>query len=241
MKKLMAASLFTLSLIAGENHAHWGYSGDTSPEHWGDLSEKFFICKKGVNQSPVNLNRFIDAKLDPLKVQYSTNAKSVVNNGHTIEVKADGKNSVTVDGIKFNLLQFHFHTPSENQIKGKSFPMEAHFVHKSKEGEYLVVALMFNEGEKNKNLQKMLDSLNPKEGNESEIKKSFKPNELFPKDLSYFRYSGSFTTPPCTEGVRWIVLKTPVTASKEQIEQMHKIMGKNNRPVQPLKARVILK
>ena len=241
MKRFIVASLMTISIFAGEHHAHWGYSGEGSPAHWGELDKKFFMCKYGVNQSPVNLNRFIESELNPLKINYTQRVKSVTNNGHTIEVKASGANSVNVDNKEFKLLQFHFHTPSENTINGQYFPMESHFVHKSKDGEFLVVSIMFKEGEKSSKLQNILNSLDKKIGNENKIKNSFNPKDIFPKKLSYFRYDGSFTTPPCTEGVRWIVLKEPVTATKEQIATMHKIMGDNNRPVQPLKARVILK
>ncbi len=241
MKKSLLLTILLISSLAAKHHAHWSYKGKEGPKHWGELDKSFFMCKKGINQSPVDLNRFIEADLQKPKIQYSGHAKEVVNNGHTIEVTIEGSDWIEIDGKKFNLLQFHFHTPSENKINGKSFPMEAHFVHKSKDGEYLVIALMFKEGEKNKALEKILNDLNPKAGKKEELKEMFNPGELFPKKLDYFRYSGSFTTPPCTEGVRWIVLKTPVSASKEQIEKMHKIMGNNNRPIQPLKARVILK
>lgn len=227
--------------MANEHHTHWSYKGNTGPKYWGDLNKNFFICKKGENQSPVNLNRFVDVKAEPLKINYKSNVQSVVNNGHTIEIKANGDNYVVVDGKKFYLKQFHFHTPSENKLNGKSFPMEAHFVHQSKDGEYLVLALMFNKGDKNPTLNKILSSLKTKVNNESEIKDSFNPKELLAKKLDYFRYDGSFTTPPCTEGVRWIVLKEPVSASAKQIESFHNVMGKNNRPTQPLHARVILK
>ena len=241
MRKLILSGFLAISAIAASHHAHWSYKGESGPLHWGELDKKFFMCEKGVNQSPVNLNRFVEANLQKPKIKYSGHAESVVNNGHTIKVKVQGIDWIEIDGKKFNLLQFHFHTPSENKIEGKSFPMEAHFVHKSNDGEYLVIALMFKEGNENKALQKVLNDLDPKVGDEKQLKEMFNPGEFFPKKLDYFRYDGSLTTPPCTEGVRWIVLKNSVEASKEQIEKMHKIMGNNNRPTQPLKARVILK
>ncbi len=241
MRKFILSGFLAISAIAASHQAHWGYKGEIAPENWGKLDKSFFMCEKGVNQSPVDLNRFVEANLQKPKIKYSGHAESVVNNGHTIKVKVQGIDWIEIDGKKFNLLQFHFHTPSENKIEGKSFPMEAHFVHKSNDGEYLVIALMFKEGNKNKALQKVLNDLNPKVGDEKQLKEMFNPGEFFPKKLDYFRYDGSLTTPPCTEGVRWIVLKNSVEASKEQIEKMHKIMGNNNRPTQPLKARVILK
>ena len=246
MKKALffiAAMTLSFAGVTGEgHHAEWGYSGKIGPEHWGDIKpKKFCMCKRGVNQSPIDLNRFVDAKLPKLKIHYAGISYDVVNNGHTIKVTTQGKNEVVVDGITFHLKQFHFHTPSENKINSKQFPMEAHFVHKSDNDEYLVIALMFEEGEENKALQKMLNDLSAKVGEKRKLHEMFNPGELFPRKLDYYRFEGSFTTPPCTEGVRWIVLKNPVTASKEQIEKMHKIMGNNNRPVQPLKARVILR
>ncbi len=248
MKKIAALALSFGMLFAGvtgeghhAEHPHWGYSGEGAPEHWGDIDPKFRMCKLGVNQSPVDLNRFIDAELPKLKITYAGIAHDVVNNGHTIKVTTFGKNSLVVDSKTFHLKQFHFHTPSENKIEGKQFPMEAHFVHQSDDGEYLVIAVMFTEGAHNKAFQKLLNDLPTKVGESKQLHEMFNPGELFPRKLDYYRYDGSFTTPPCTEGVRWIVLKVPVTASKEQIEKMHKIMGNNNRPTQPLKARVILR
>ena len=242
---MMVAAAIAFAGVTGAGHhaehSHWGYNGKAGPEHWGELDPKFRLCKEGVNQSPIDLNRFIEAKLPKLKITYAGNARNVVNNGHTIKVETMGLNEVVIDGVPFRLQQFHFHTPSENKINGKQFPMEAHFVHKSDKGDYLVIAVMFKEGEYNKALEKILNDLDPKVGNKKQLHEMFNPGDLFPRKLDYYRFVGSFTTPPCTEGVRWIVLKNPVTASKEQLVKMHSIMGENNRPVQPLKARCILK
>ncbi len=242
---LIAAATLSFAGVTGAGHhaehPHWGYKGKNGPEHWGEIAPEFRLCKEGVNQSPIDLSRFIEAELPKLKITYAGNAKNVVNNGHTIKVETMGLNEVVVDGVPFRLVQFHFHTPSENKIKGEQFPMEAHFVHKSDSGDYLVIALMFVEGKENKALQKILNDLNPKVGAKQQLHEMFNPGELFPRKLDYYRFVGSFTTPPCTEGVRWLVLKKSVEASKDQIALMHKIMGDNNRPVQPLKARCILK
>ncbi len=243
---IAAIGIYVFAGVTGEaphaDHPHWGYEhGKYGPEHWADIDPKFRICALGANQSPVNLNRWIEAKLPSPKVKYAGIAHDVVNNGHTVKVTTLGINDFMIDGIAFRLKQFHFHTPSENRIDGKSFPMEAHFVHQSKDGEYLVVAVMFKNGKKNIALQKVLNDLDPNVGNKKTLHEQFNPGELFPKRLDYYRYDGSFTTPPCTEGVRWIVLKYLVEASKEQLAKLHKIMGNNNRPVQPLHARVILK
>ncbi|WP_281951414.1 carbonic anhydrase [Nitrosophilus kaiyonis] len=224
------------------NHSHWSYSGDSGPEYWGDLKDEYFMCKEGKNQSPINLNNMVEANLPKLNINYSGNAESIINNGHTIQVNTLGKNSIIMDGIKFTLKQFHFHTPSENKIDGKQYPMEAHFVHADKNGNLLVLALMYEEGEEeNRGLKKVIEQL-PKEKHHKEaLKEMFNPGDLLPKKLDYYRFNGSLTTPPCSEGVRWIVIKKPVIATKAQLDVMRKILGKNNRPIQPLNARVILK
>ncbi len=219
---------------------HWSYSGDTGPAHWGELKDEFFMCKEGKNQSPIDISRVIDAKLPKMDITYSGNAVSVVNNGHTIKVNTEGSNVIIVDGVKFTLKQFHFHTPSENLIKGESFPMEAHFVHLDKDSNIAVIGIMFVEGKRNPAIDKFLSKLSSKVNEEKKLSEMFNPGELFPKQLDYYRFNGSLTTPPCTEGVRWLVLKATVEASKEQLDKMRKIMGKNNRPVQPLNARCVL-
>lgn len=223
------------------SHSHWSYSGETGPSHWGELKDEYFMCKEGKNQSPVNLNRFANADLQKLKITYAGNAVNIIDNGHTLKIETNIGNKIVVDGITFTLKQFHFHTPSENMINGKRYPMEAHFVHSDKDGNLAVIAVMFKEGEENMGIKKIIEQL-PKEKNKKVgLIQMFNPGELFPRKLEYYRYSGSLTTPPCSEGVRWIVIKTPAEASKEQIEAIRKIVGKNNRPIQPLNARVILR
>jgi carbonic anhydrase len=144
-----------------------------------------------------------------------------------------------IDRKEFQLLQFHFHTPSENTINGKYFPMEAHFVHSTKEKELAVVAVMFKIGKENPTLKKLIEKM-PKKVNDTSVV-HIKAQDLLPKSLEYYRFNGSLTTPPCTEGVRWFVLKEPLEISKEQLEAFESVMGKNNRPLQSINARIILK
>ena len=238
---IAAAMIASVAFAKGGHSVHWGYSGENGPAHWGDLDEKFLMCKIGKNQSPVDLNRFVEADLPKMQITYAGNAMSVVNNGHTIQVNTMGANTIKVDGVEFTLKQFHFHTPSENHIDGKSYPMEAHFVHLDKDSNIAVIALMFEEGAPNKAIDKFLSKVTKEPGEPVQLAEMFNPGELFPKNLDYYRFNGSLTTPPCSEGVRWLVLKHAVTASKEQLDAMRAIMGKNNRPIQPLNARCILK
>ena len=224
----------------GEHKIHWGYEGAGAPANWGKLDPKYHMCSEGVNQSPINIDRLLDAKLPELTYDYKSASKEVVNNGHAIQVNFEGGSTVEVDGIKFELKQYHFHSPSENNINGKSFPLEAHFVHLSKDGQIAVVAVMFEEGAKNDILEKIWEKMPMEPGKKVDLKLD-NALELLPKDHDYYRFNGSLTTPPCTEGVRWIVLKKPATLSKEQIEKFKKVMGHpNNRPLQPLDARVVI-
>ena len=235
-------TLALLSSVSVAEKAHWGYTGHGSPEKWAELSPDNKMCGIGKNQSPVNVATSLDADLEPLKPAYTKSSKEIVNNGHTIQVNMEAGDTLTVDGISFDLKQFHFHTPSENHIDGKSFPLEAHFVHLDKEGNIAVLALMFEEGKENKQLAKVWAKM-PKDADaKSELKLDQIASSLLPESKEYYRFNGSLTTPPCTEGVRWMVLKTPVTISKEQVEKFLSTMKHpNNRPIQTTNARVMVK
>ena len=239
-KTLLCASLmFTASVFATEQAPHWGYSGENGPENWAKLTPEFGACT-GKNQSPVNITGTIKADLKPLKFNYKAGESQILNNGHTVQVVYDAGSTVVIDGVEYNLKQFHFHAPSENQITGKSFPMEGHFVHADKDGNLAVVAVMYKEGKENKALAKLWAHL-PKEGEKIALTPAGNALDLLPQNHAYYRFNGSLTTPPCTEGVRWIVMKKPVFVSKSQIEAFKTIMEHdNNRPVQPANARTIL-
>jgi len=220
---------------------HWSYEGEGSPKHWAQIDKRFFMCKKGQNQSPVNLTGFTESDLPAITFNYHLISTEILDNGHTEQVNVQKGSSITVDDIVFDLKQFHFHTPSENNINGKSFPLEAHFVHASKEGKLAVVAVMFEEGEPNAALTELWEQMPEKTGEHHTIDAKHL-DALIPKKRDYYRFNGSLTTPPCTEGVRWLVMKKPVTLSKLQINKFAKIMHMhNNRPIQPTNARVILK
>lgn len=228
------------SRAATSDEPHWSYSGAQGPEHWVDLSSKNAACA-GKNQSPIDLTGFIKADLAPLAFSYRSGGNEVVNNGHTVEVDYAKGSSLSVDGIPFELIQFHFHAPSENLIEGKSFPIEAHFVHANRDGELAVVALLFTDGADNPGLAEIWSMLPKNEGERNRLSPPFAADRLLPSDRDYYRYSGSLTTPPCTEGVRWLVLKHPVTASRAQIDALsHVLHEHNNRPVQPTNGRPIL-
>ncbi len=241
-KNLFGAAMLlaSVSAFAAEHHAHWGYSGETGPENWAKLTPEFGACA-GKNQTPVNLTGFIKADLKPLKFNYKKGGSQILNNGHTVQVVYDAGSNVVIDGMEYGLKQFHFHAPSENLIKGESYPLEGHFVHADKDGNLAVVTVMFKQGHENAALKNLWAHMPAKEGDKIALSPAFNAQELFPNSHAYYRFSGSLTTPPCTEGVRWIVLKKPVFASATQIETFKKVMGQdNNRPVQAVNAREIL-
>jgi carbonic anhydrase len=249
MKKglsLMVGACIAASLAFGGGHGvHWGYSGEGAPEHWGDLSKDFVMCKMGKNQSPIDLRTAsaYETDLAPIVFGYHAGSLDEVNNGHSVQVNMRPGSYIMIDGIKFELKQFHFHTPSENTIDGKYFPFEAHFVHVDEKGNIAVVALMFEYGRENEVLARFWNGMPERAGDRRDISlPADEIKKLLPADRSYYRFNGSLTTPPCSEGVRWFVLKKAATISKQQVEQFARVMGEpNNRPVQPLNARCILK
>ena len=230
--------------VQAKDEVHWGYTGDTGPEHWGNLSEDFASCRVGKNQSPINIetSKIIDAKLQPLEFNYHGETTEIINNGHTLQANVTPGSVLKIEGHEFELKQFHMHSPSENQIDGESFPLELHFVHVSAEGQVAVFSELFREGEAYPTLVDIND-IAPKEAGKSAPFVA-KLADLLPRTegalSSYYRYSGSLTTPPCTEGLRWYVLPMVKTVSKEQVQKYVDLIGKDARPTQPLNARKVL-
>jgi carbonic anhydrase len=247
-KKLLVATVSILLgstgyAVAGEHegHAHWGYTGDGGPEHWAELSPDYSACGKGKNQTPIDIRDAVDAKLEPIKFNYATDVVDVLNNGHTVQANMTPGSSITVDGIEFQLKQFHFHTPSENIVNGKPFAMEMHLVHADKDGNLAVVGVMFKEGAKNEALAHLWKNMPHNVDEHSTPDGKVNPSSLLPKSHHYYRFTGSLTTPPCSEGVRWLVMKDSLSAAKSQMEEFTKaVHGEDARPVQPLGARLIL-
>ena len=238
---LLASSCFSSAAQEAPHPPHWGYSGEVGPEHWAQFESDFGACSDGRNQSPIDLAGFVNAELPPIAFDYRPGGHEVVNNGHAIQVNYKPGSNIAVDGNRFDLKQFHFHSPSENTINGKSFPMEAHFVHADAKGNLAVVALMFEEGKDNAVLAKIWPQVKADIHEEETLAPEVDANALLDANRDYYRYNGSLTTPPCTEGVRWFVLKQPATASAKQLGVVPQAIGHaNNRPVQPLGARAIL-
>lgn len=242
MKKLIfGASALLASQFAFASQTHWEYDGETGPQHWGTLHKDFEICGKGKNQSPINLTGFTQAQLTPLDIKYQSGGYEVINNGHTVQVNYAPGSELVLEGKSYELKQYHFHSPSENQIESKSYPMEMHLVHKAKDGALAVIAVMFEEGKENKALAQAWDKMAKKAGEKNALDKPVAAEGLLPSTREYYQFNGSLTTPPCSEGVHWFVMKNPVSASKAQLETFKQVMHHdNNRPVQAINARSVL-
>ncbi|HLX24813.1 MAG TPA: carbonic anhydrase family protein [Usitatibacter sp.] len=235
-----SATLAAETHEAGESH-HWSYSGASAPQNWGTLDPGFRACSTGKNQSPIDMKSSIKGEHKPVDLAYKSGAAEIVNNGHTIQVDYKPGSSLKIDGHAYELKQFHFHAPSENTIDGKHFPMEVHLVHQDKDGHLLVVAVMFNEGAPNPLLASLWKQMPNKEGEKNAVADALNAIDLLPAQREYYRFTGSLTTPPCSEGVTWLVSRQPVTASKEQVAAFSKAVGfANNRPVQPLNGRQVV-
>jgi carbonic anhydrase len=230
------------SLAWAGDPPHWDYEGAEGPENWGKLAPDFALCGTGANQSPINITHAVKAEHRPIRFAYTTTATDVVNNGHTVQTNFAPGSKMFIDGQEFELKQVHFHAPSENQIEGHSFPMEGHLVHADKDGNLAVVAVMFEQGKKNPAIAKLFAEMPANAGDKAAFKGTLKAEELLPKGRDYFRFSGSLTTPPCSEGVLWLVMKQPVTAEPAQVEVFsHALHHTNNRPIQALHSRSVLK
>jgi carbonic anhydrase len=221
---------------SGEKHAaHWDYEGAMGPENWG---KEFPTCGKGKSQAPLNIKGPFEKVRFSVAPDYKQGQLKIVNNGHTIQVNVANGSKIRIDGKPYDLLQFHFHRPSEEHIDGKPSAMVVHFVHKSPEGELAVLAVMLREGNENPGI-KTLWTHAPKAAGPEVIPDGvmFNPANLLPKEMDFFHYDGSLTTPPCTEKVKFYILKTQVNIAKEQVTDFPFKM--NARPIQPANGRPI--
>jgi carbonic anhydrase len=234
---------FSIASLAQESHPlHWSYAGkDDGPQNWGQLDPAYATCASGHAQSPIDIKGAKLAELPSLKFDYSSVALNIINNGHTIQVNYPPGSTLTVGGKTYTLKQFHFHHPSEEEINGRGFDLVAHLVHDDGSGHLAVVAVLFKRGAANplldvvwKNIptqmEKALDVLSVR----------LNANDLLPADKGYYTFNGSLTTPPCSEGVTWYVLKNSLTVSTDQVAAFAKLYPHNARPIQPLFGREIL-
>ena len=232
----LLASAALVAQAAGTG-AHWGYGGHGTAA-WGEVPGAE-ACKLGTMQSPIDIRGAKKAALPPLDLHYKKSAATIVDNGHTIQVDLADGGFMTVGGVPYKLVQFHFHTPSEEKVEGKGYPMVAHLVHKSDDGKLAVVAVLLKEGKADAALAPVFAAMPHEHGKPKTLPAAFDVASLLPAVKAYYKYTGSLTTPPCSEGVAWHVLKQPVEVSKAQIESFRKHYKMNARPVQPLNDRTI--
>lgn len=256
----------TLNVYAERNESgiktKWSYLGNTGPMRWGQLTPAFILCTKGSRQSPININ--YNTKMSKIENELSINyhpaplsivndgttelnihnTQTIINDGHGIQVNFSEQSPQEIIRFKnkdYRLLQFHVHSPSENELNKENFPMEIHFVHQSNEGEVLVIAVFVQTGEENLVLKKIINHFPEDHGIVHEIKEDMiNPGDLLPAKQNYYYFKGSLTTPPCTEGLHWVVMPNVIHASSAQIVLFRKAAGGNNaRPIQPRNQRKI--
>lgn len=239
---ILASGLAAASETPHAGGGHWSYEGETGPEHWGELSPQYEACGLGHAQSPIDIKPTRVSHLPDLELHYPPKMGEVVNNGHTIQFNAPAGNIAKIGGKLYGLAQFHLHTPSENQFHGISYPLEIHFVHKSVDGKLAVIGVMVAEGDANAELEKIITHAPTEAGEKIALADTaINFRELLPLDHRYYQFAGSLTTPPCSEGVSWQVMVTPISASPGQIEAFRALMHEHNaRPVQPVYDRVVL-
>lgn len=220
---------------------HWGYTGADGPAHWGELSADFRTCAIGTQQTPINLTDAIKAQLGATRIDYRPIPLRVINNGHTIQVNTPPGNRLQIADKTYELRQFHFHHPSEHLLAGKAFDLECHFVHQAADGALAVVGVFIRPGRVNASLTPIWQAMPTEPGPERVVPGvTVDTADLLPKHRVYYRYFGSLTTPPCSEGITWTVFRTPVHASQEQIRRFAALFPLNARPVQPLNRRFLL-
>jgi len=223
-----------------ELHAHWDYLGVESPSHWAMLSKEYMTCETGNRQTPININMTHHGDHhQKLVFHYQTSQLHEMNNGHTIQVSHVSGCRVDLNDRKYQLRQFHFHAPSEHHIEANGFPMEMHLVHQDETGHVLVLAVMMKTDAPQPVLRNLWKWLPKQIGQDVSIPLELSLTDVLPTNTHHYAYSGSLTTPPCTEGVQWIVLKEPMHVTQQDVDQFVQIIGQNARPIQPSRGRHI--
>lgn len=238
----MAALSLTAAgpLSAAGPGPHWGYSGHEGPAHWGTLDKGYAPCTLGQEQSHIDIKGGTKAQMLAIAFDYKSGPLKIINNGHTVQVNFDKGSSIKIGDQQYALLQTHFHTPSEELVNGKAYDMVWHLVHKSAEGKLAVVGVLVKSGARNATIESVITNLPKQAGTEQAASGvGIDPATLLPTGRGYYHFMGSLTTPPCSEGVSWYVLKDPIEASPEQIKKLGSIFGPNARPAQPLNTRTV--
>ena len=224
--------------VHAEGH-HWSYGKHGGPSEWGGLDHAFASCQVGKVQSPIDIRAAKAADLPAIKFDYKPAPLKLIDNGHTIQVNYPPGSSIDVGGTRYELVQFHFHKPSEEKIDGKAHAMVAHLVHKGADGTLAVVAVLLDKGQDNPVLRAIWSHLPKQKEKEVAASATIDAAALLPGDKGYYTFQGSLTTPPCSEGVRWFVLKTPMTVAASELTAFARLYPMNARPTQPLNGRAV--
>lgn len=222
----------------------WEYRGPRGAEHWSALDPAYALCNEGKEQSPIDILQTQKAQLPALQFEYTTEpARYVINNRYTIRVNyhdAPGTGSFLVVGDKrYQLIQFHFHRPSEESVHGRRYAMVLHLMHRASDGELAGVAVFLKAGHANGTVERLWQHMPEDEGQLAVPGLELDPADMLPHETGYYEYTGSVSAPPCTERVRWFVLKTPVEVSPAQIKAFARLFPDDARPLQPLNGRVV--
>ncbi len=244
---ILTASFFSISTFAADNtatKAKWGYIGNTNAAHWGQLDPSFTLCAKGKDQSPINIPNKVPNTKNTLTINYESAPMIILDTGHGTQLNFSNDQSdesITFDGKKYFLVQFHIHTPAENKLHDQAFPLEIHLVHQNANGQVVVIGVFAKNGKANPTLKKIIDNLPKESGKEQIIEgEQINPADLLPMKHNYYSFNGSLTTPPCAEDVQWIMMASAITASSAQISKLKKAAGGiNARPIQTLNNRVV--
>lgn len=218
---------------------HWSYEGDSGPANWSKINVDWAKCGNGSRQSPIDIRDGMKVELEQISFDYHPSSFNVVDNGHTVQVGVSGGNYITVQNRMFELQQFHFHRPSEERINGKAFEMVVHLVHRDAEGRLAVLALLLERGAPQATIQTVWNNLPLEKFETMQPTILLDPAEMLPVRRDYYTYMGSMTSPPCSEGVLWLVMKQPVQASPAQMALFSRLYPLNARPVQPGNGRII--
>ncbi|MBB3120469.1 carbonic anhydrase [Pseudoduganella violacea] len=221
------------------NGTHWAYEGEFGPANWSKINSDWAKCGSGNRQSPIDIRDGMKVDLEQINFDYRPSAFSVQDNGHTVQVTVGGGNFLSVQNRMYELQQFHFHRPSEERINGKGFEMVIHLVHKDADGRLAVLALLLERGKPQPAIQTVWNHLPLEKRDIAMPSVVLDPNDLLPQRRDYFTYMGSLTTPPCTEGVLWLVMKEPVQASPAQMALFSRLYPLNARPIQAGSGRMI--
>lgn len=238
---LCACSGDTKQETHSEEAPHWSYEGDTGPEHWAELDHNWEVAAKGKSQSPIDLGGAVQGDAGNLDFHYGESSIRITNNGHTVQLTVEEGSWVEYGGTRFHLKQFHLHSPSEHALNGEHSELEVHFVHESDTGNLAVVGFLMDAGEPAPFFDLFMDNI-PGVGETRVLPDHISDlARILPEDPEHkYHYSGSLTTPPCTENVEWFILKTHVQASEKQIAKFRKYYQGNNRPLQPLNDRELV-